>query len=221
MRIAHQRECDIMTEIAPKVFVVDDDPSVRRSLNRLLKSSGYQAETFATAREFLLHDAHPGPGCLVLDLQLPDLDGLELQQTLARTAHSLPIIFISGHGDIPASVRAIKNGALDFLPKPFAAKDLLRLIGEAIERSRREQKDHLEISAIRNRLAQLTPREYEVLCCVVAGKLNKQIAADLGVGEKTVKVHRGRVMEKMGVHTVADLVRTTEKGGVIPAPICV
>jgi len=221
MRIAHQREFDLMTEITPKVFVVDDDPSVRRSLNRLLKSSGYQAETFATAREFLLRDAHPGPGCLVLDLQLPDLDGLELQQTLAGTAHSLPIIFISGHGDIPASVRAIKNGALDFLPKPIAARDLLPVIDEALERSRREQKDHTEISAIRNRLAQLTPREYEVLCRVVAGKLNKQIAADLGVGEKTVKVHRGRVMEKMGVHTVADLVRTTEKGGVIPDPISV
>jgi FixJ family two-component response regulator len=208
-----------MTEIAPMVFVVDDDPSVRRSVNRLLKSSGYRAETFATAREFLQRDAYPGPTCLVLDLQLPDLDGLEVQQVLAGTDHSIPIVFISGHGDIPASVRAMKNGALDFLPKPFAARDLLRVIEEALERSRQEQKAHLEVAVIRDRLARLTPREYEVLCCVVSGKLNKQIAADLGVGEKTIKVHRGRVMEKMGVHTVADLVRVTEKGGVIPAPV--
>jgi FixJ family two-component response regulator len=208
-----------MTETAPKVFVVDDDVSVRRSLKRLLNSSGYHAEIFSSAHEFLLRDAHSGPACLVLDLQLPDLDGLELQQMLAGSAHSLPIIFISGHGDIPASVRAMKNGALDFLPKPFAARDLLRAVSEALERSRREHEDQLEMSRVRNRVAQLTPREYEVLCRVVAGKLNKQIAADLGVGEKTVKVHRGRMMEKMGVHTVADLVRTTEKSGVIPAPV--
>jgi FixJ family two-component response regulator len=136
-----------MTEIAPMVFVVDDDPSIRRSVNRLLKSSGYRAETFATAREFLQRDAYPGPACLVLDLQLPDQDGLEVQQVLAGTDHSLPIVFISGHGDIPASVRAMKNGALDFLPKPFAARDLLRVIEEALERSRREQKAHLEIAA--------------------------------------------------------------------------
>jgi FixJ family two-component response regulator len=207
-----------MTEVAPMVFVVDDDPFVRKSLGRLLKANGYRAETFASAWEFLRRDAYPGPGCLVLDVQLPDLNGLELQQRLAGTADSLPIIFISGHGDIPISVRAMKNGALDFLPKPFTTQDLLRIIGEALERSRREQKDHLEISIIQKRLAQLTPREYEVLCRVVAGKLNKQIAAELGVGEKTVKVHRGRVMEKMDVDSVAELVRLSERGGVIPAP---
>jgi FixJ family two-component response regulator len=207
-----------MTEVAPMVFVVDDDPFVRKSLGRLLKANGYRAETFASAWEFLRRDAYPGPGCLVLDVQLPDLNGLELQQRLAGTADSLPIIFISGHGDIPISVRAMKNGALDFLPKPFTTQDLLRIIGEALERSRREQKDHREISIIQKRLAQLTPREYEVLCRVVAGKLNKQIAAELGVGEKTVKVHRGRVMEKMDVDSVAELVRLSERGGVIPAP---
>jgi FixJ family two-component response regulator len=208
-----------MTEVAPTVFVVDDDSSVRKSLGRLLKSAGYRAETFATAREFMQRGACPGPSCLVLDMQLPDLNGLELQEALAGTGHSPPIIFISGHGDIPTSVRAMKRGALDFLPKPFMAQDLLRVIGEALERSRREQKDHLEISMIQERLAHLTPREYEVLCGVVAGKLNKQIAVELGVGEKTVKVHRGRVMEKMGTHSVADLVRAAEKGNAIPSPL--
>ena len=208
-----------MTEAAPMVFVVDDDPSVRKSLGRLLKTAGYLAKTFASAGEFMRRDAYPGPSCLVLDVQLPDLNGLELQQVLATSAHSLPIIFISGHGDIPTSVRAMKGGALDFLPKPFTAQDLLRVIGEALERNRREQKDHLEISIIQKRLDQLTPREYEVLCGVVAGKLNKQIAAELRVGEKTVKVHRGRVMEKMHADSLAELVRTAEKIGVIPAPV--
>jgi FixJ family two-component response regulator len=208
-----------MTEVAPMVFVVDDDPSVRKSLGRLLKSAGYRVETFASAREFLQRGENPGPGCVVLDVQLPELNGLELQQKLAGTADSLPIIFISGHGDIPMSVRAMKNGAVDFLPKPFMAKDLLRVIGEALERSRREQKEHLEISAIHKRLVQLTPREYEVLCNVIAGKLNKQIAAELGVGEKTVKVHRGHVMEKMEADSVAELVRLAERAGVVTAPL--
>jgi FixJ family two-component response regulator len=208
-----------MTDAAPIVFVVDDDPSVRKSLGRLLKSAGYRVETFASAREFLRRGEHPSPGCVVLDVQLPELNGLELQQKLAGTADSLPIIFISGHGDIPMSVRAMKNGAVDFLPKPFMAKDLLRVIGEALERSRREQKEHLEISAIHKRLVQLTPREYEVLCNVIAGKLNKQIAAELGVGEKTVKVHRGHVMEKMEADSVAELVRLAERAGVVTAPL--
>jgi len=208
-----------MTEVAPMVFVVDDDPSVRKSLGRLLKTAGYRAEMFSSAREFMQRGAYLGPSCLVLDVQLPDLNGLELQQALTGTTDSPTIIFISGHSDIPTSVRAMKNGALDFLPKPFTAKDLLRVIGEALERNRREHEDQLEISAIQKRFADLTPREYEVLCGVVTGKMNKQIAVDLGVGEKTVKVHRGRVMEKMNVHSVADLVRVAEKGGVIPVPI--
>ena len=207
-----------MTEAEPTVFVVDDDASVRKSVGRLLKSAGYRAEVFASAREFLQRDAHAGPACLVLDVQLPELNGLELQQELSGTAQALPIIFISGHGDIPTSVRAMKNGAVDFLAKPFAARDLLRVIEEALARSRREQHDQLEIDVIRQRLARLTRREYEVLCGVVAGKLNKQIAADLGVGEKTVKVFRARAMEKMGVRTVVDLVRATERVGVAPAP---
>jgi FixJ family two-component response regulator len=208
-----------MTETAPIVFVVDDDPSVRKSLDRMLKSAGYRAEAFASATEFLQRGAHSGPGCLVLDVQLPELNGLELQHRLAGTADSLPIIFISGHGDIPMSVRAMKEGAVDFLPKPFKAQDLLRVIDEALERSRREQKDHLEIDIIQKRLARLTPREYQVLCYVVAGKLNKQIAAALKVGEKTVKVHRGHVMEKMEASSVAELVRLVERSGVIVTPL--
>jgi FixJ family two-component response regulator len=205
-----------MTRTEPIVFVVDDDPSVLRSVDRLVRSAGYRAETFCSAREFLRRSAHDGPACLVLDVQLPELSGLELQQTLAETARFLPVIFISGHGDIPMSVRAMKSGAQDFLPKPFAAEDLLRAIAAALERSRLELQTHLETAAARERLDRLTPREREVLCGVVAGKLNKKIAAELGVGEKTVKVHRGRVMQKMGVHSVADLVRAAESGGVIP-----
>ena len=206
----------IMTHTEPIVFVVDDDPSVLKSVDRLVRSAGYRVEVFCSAREFMRRSAHDGPACLVLDVQLPDLSGLELQRTLAETAHSLPVIFISGHGDIPMSVRAMKSGALDFLPKPFSAEDLLRAIAAALARSRLEQQVHLETAAARERLGRLTPREREVLCGVVAGKLNKKIAAELGVGEKTVKVHRGRVMQKMGVHSVAELVRAAESGGVTP-----
>lgn len=202
-----------MTEPDPTVFVIDDDASVRKSLTRLLGSAGYRTEAFASAREFLQRGASRGPGCLVLDLQLPDMNGLELQKALAQAAHSLPIIFISGHGDIPLSVRAMRGGAIDFLPKPFAVADLLRAISEALERSRRDMKVQRENAAIHERLARLTPREHEVMCGVVAGKLNKQIAAELGVGEQTVKVHRGRVMEKMAVRSVADLVRLVERCG--------
>jgi two-component system response regulator FixJ len=208
-----------MTDTVPIVFVLDDDPSVRKSLGRLLKSAGYLAETFASAVEFLRRGECTGPGCLVLDLQMPGLNGLELQHALAGTAHALPIIFISGHSDIPSSVRAMKNGAMDFLPKPFKAQDLLGVIREALERSNREQHDRLETDMIGKRLALLTPREFEVLRGVIAGKLNKQIAAELDVGEKTVKVHRGRVMGKMNADSVAELMLLAERGGVISAHI--
>lgn len=205
-----------MTQTEPIVFVVDDDPSVLRGVDRLVRSAGYRAETFCSAREFLRRGAHDGPACLVLDVKLPELGGLELQQTLAKTARFLPVIFISGYGDIPMSVRAMKNGAQDFLPKPFAAEDLLRAIAAGLARSRLEQQNHLETAATRERLGSLTQREHEVLRGVIAGKLNKKIAAELGVGEKTVKVHRGRMMHKMGVHSVADLVRAAESGGETP-----
>lgn len=192
----------------PTIFVVDDDPSVGKSLSRLFRSAGYRVETFMSAQEFLQRDDRLKWGCLVLDVQLPELTGLELQQVLPATAGVLSIVFITGHASIPMSVQAMKHGAVDFLEKPLKERELLQAVEGALKRSRREYQDRLLHTSVRERLALLTPREYQVLCGVVAGKLNKQIAADLDVGEKTVKVHRGRVMKKMGARSVASLVRT-------------
>lgn len=196
------------------VLVVDDDVSVRKSLSRLLRSAGHSVEVFASAAEFLQREHYDGVGCLVLDVQMPGLNGLELQTALAEKDYCLPIVFITGHGDIPMSVRAIKSGAVDFLQKPFNDDELLKAIDQAMERCRQERETRAEITDIRKRLALLTPREHEVLLHVVAGKLNKQIAADLGAAEKTIKIHRGRVMQKMKVQSVAELVRIAEKAGV-------
>lgn len=196
------------------VFVVDDDASVRRSLGRLLKSAGHPVEIFASADEFLQRQHYDGVGCLVLDVQMPGLNGIELQRTLAQKDYCLPIIFITGHGDIPMSVRAMKSGAVDFLPKPFNDDVLLKAIDQALARCSQERDTRAEVADIRNRLATLTPREHEVLEHVVTGKLNKQIAADLGAAEKTIKVHRGRVMQKMKVQSVAELVHIAEKAGI-------
>ena len=198
----------------PTVFVIDDEPSVRKSLCRLLKVAGYHAEAFASAREFL--ESQPGPrvGCLVLDVQMPDLNGLELQQALAAADRCLPIVFITGHGDLPTSVRAMKAGAMDFLSKPFDEKDLLDAIARALEKAEQEGKTRAESAEVGKRLETLTPREHEVLLQVLTGHLNKQIAAQLGASEKTIKVHRGRVMRKMQVQSVAELVRLCEKAGI-------
>lgn len=196
------------------IFVVDDDASVRKSLARLLKSDGHLVEIFASATEFLQREHYEGVGCLVLDVQLPGLNGLALQQALVEKDYCLPIVFITGHGDIPMSVRAMKAGAVDFIPKPFHADVLLEAIDRALAHSRQERKTRAEVTEIRNRLAMLTPREYEVLVQVVAGKLNKQIGVVLGAAEKTIKVHRGRVMQKMKVQSLAELVRIAEKAGV-------
>lgn len=196
-----------MISVAPTVFVVDDDPSVTRSLNRLLQSAGYRVETFTSAREFLERRDNRKWGCLVLDIQLPELTGLELQQMLPETGRALSIVFITGYGSVPVSVEAMKRGAADFLEKPLKERDFLQAVEGAIARSQREYKEHLVEVEIHERMTLLTPREYQVLCGVVAGKLNKQIAADLQIGEKTVKVHRGRVMKKMGVRSVASLVQ--------------
>lgn len=193
------------------VFIVDDDPSVRKSLHRLLTVSGFQTEVFGSAQEFLQVDHGQNPSCLVLDVRLPGLDGLELQEILARQGPRLPIVFITGHGDIPMSVRAIKAGAIDFLSKPFSEDALLDAVEQAIDKSRKEAALIGEITGIQKRLALLTPRETEVLHYVTLGRLNKQIAVDLGVSEKTVKVHRGRVMHKLQVQSVADLVRMLQK----------
>jgi FixJ family two-component response regulator len=196
------------------VFVVDDELSVRKSLGRLLRAAGYHVESFASAGEFLRREPEEKVGCLVLDVKMPDQDGLELQQVLAETDRCLPIVFITGHGDIPTSVRAMKAGAVDFLSKPFDADDLLAAIERAFVVAGGELSKRAECAEIERRLATLTPREQEVLRHVITGQLNKQIAADLGTSEKTVKVHRGRVMHKMQVQSVAELVRLCEKVGI-------
>jgi FixJ family two-component response regulator len=204
-----------MTEPLPTVFVVDDDAAVRKSLVRLLKSAGYRAESFTSAAEFLVYWRRgPAPGCVLLDIQMPGLDGLQLQEELANSTHAIPIIFITGHGDIPQSVKAMKAGAVDFFAKPFNDEDLLQAIREAIQRDLQACRDRAGRAAVAERFATLTPREREVLELVVRGMLNKQIAAALGASEKTIKIHRGRVMEKMKVQSVADLVRAADRIGI-------
>jgi FixJ family two-component response regulator len=199
---------------APTVFIVDDEAPVRKALSRLLRAAGFVVAAFASPGEFLAqHDLHK-PGCLVLDLMMPGIDGIELQRALARKGSVLPIIFLTGHGDIPKSVQAMKSGALDFLTKPVNDENLLASIRAAIKRDSVARREQAELFEIRARLALLTPREQEVLDHVVTGKLNKQIADDLGVVEKTIKVHRARVMEKMKVQSVAELVRLVERSGI-------
>jgi FixJ family two-component response regulator len=205
-----------MSERPPIVFVVDDDASVRRSVARLLKAHGYQPQVFASAQDFLQHEGDHGPGCLVLDLQLPGLSGLDLQAELAAADRAIPIVFISGHGDIPSSVRAMKAGAVDFLAKPFRAEVLLEAVRAALARDIRERHSREAVDAVAARLETLTARERQVLALVVTGKLNKQIAHELGTTEKTVKVHRSRAMHKLGASSVAELVRLAEKVGIRP-----
>jgi FixJ family two-component response regulator len=196
------------------VFLVDDDPGVLKALARLLRARGYDVRAYASPREFLArHDAAVA-GCAVLDVAMPDLDGLALQQALAAGEAHRPIIFITGKGDVPTSVRAMKAGAVDFLTKPVRDAILLEAVARAVAEDARLRKTHAELAAIETKLATLTPREREVLTHVVAGRLNKQIAGDLGTVEKTIKVHRSRMMEKLGVRTVADLVRMAERAGI-------
>ena len=201
--------------IAASVFVVDDDPSVRKSLTRLIEAAGYTVNTFASAREFLETALPRGPCCLVLDVRMPGITGLELQKTLSRAVHRIPVVFITGHGDVPMSVQAMKAGAIDFLTKPFAAADLLDAIRRAIDRDTRDLGTEAHARSIHARVDTLTPRERQVFALVVTGMLNKQIAAQLGIVEKTVKVHRARVMNKMQAGSVAELVRLADNVGVI------
>jgi FixJ family two-component response regulator len=196
----------------PTVFLVDDEASVRRALARLIKSAGYEVQSFASAREFL--DASPcpaGPACLVLDVRMPGLSGMDLQRQLETTNFILPVVFVTGYGDIPMTVKAMKAGAVDFLPKPVRDTDLLRAVEQALARARREGAERKELEDIRRRIDTLTAREREVMHLVVQGWLNKQIAFELGTVEKTIKVHRARVMEKMQVESLAELVRVAEK----------
>jgi FixJ family two-component response regulator len=202
---------------APIVYLLDDEPEMLKALTRLLRAQGLQVRSFASARDFLAREAHHGPACLVLDVAMPEIDGLCLQERLHRSGDPLPIIFLTGRGDIPMSVRAMKAGAEDFLTKPVNAANLLRAIRAALGRASDQQALDEELASLRGRLSSLTPREREVLDHVIAGKMNKQIAAGLGTGEQNIKVHRGRLMRKMGVSSVAELVRVAERLGIPPA----
>jgi FixJ family two-component response regulator len=212
-----------MTSAAPKsqqqpiVFVVDDDISVRESLELLIEFAGWQPETFASAEEFLARPRTATPSCLVLDVSLPALNGLELQKLIGADRVDMPIIFITGHGDVPMTVQAMKAGAVEFLTKPFDDEVLLSAIRHALEHSAAMLDEQAEITALRNSYDLLTPREQGVMLLVVAGMLNKQIGLKLGISEITVKAHRGKVMQKMQADSVADLVKTAVRLGLVPA----
>jgi FixJ family two-component response regulator len=206
-----------MNDPAPTTFVVDDDPSVRKALGRLLESAGLRAVAFASAEEFLQHPRPNGPACVVLDVSMPGLSGLDLQRELATRDDGLPVVFITGHGDIPMSVRAMKGGAVDFLPKPFDGEELLGAVRQALDRGARARQEAADTAALRRRFEALSPREREVLALVVSGMLNKQAARRLGVTEKTVKAHRAQVMHKMGAGSLAELVRMAARLGAAPA----
>ena len=205
-----------MTEKAV-VYLLDDEPSMLRALSRLLRMHDFTVMAFESVAEFFDFQRDGAPACLVLDIQMPDLDGLEVQERLAETHDTIPIIFLTGRGDIPISVRAMKAGAEDFLTKPVDGEELVRAVNAALESARTKRAAEEEVAELRKRLDQLTPRQREVFEYVIAGKMNKNIAAELGTGEQNVKIHRRRVMRKMGVKSLAELVRSAERLGIEPA----
>jgi FixJ family two-component response regulator len=212
----HKSRSIAASHAVPVVFVVDDDLSVRESLNVLIRCAGWQAHTFASAHEFLAHPQLPAPSCLVLDISLPDLNGLDLQRRIGADREDMPIIFITGYGDVPTTVQAMKGGAVEFLTKPFDQGVLLNAIQQALERSRVALRQQAELRALQDRYASLTPRERDVMSLVVQGRLNKQVGGELGMAEITVKAHRGQVMRKMNAASFADLVNMAATLGLAP-----
>jgi len=198
------------------LFVIDDDASVRKGLTRLLRSAGYKSEIFESASDFLTRPPHSGPSCVIVDVQMPGINGMDLQETLIQRHREEQLVFITGHGDIPMCAQAMKAGAVDFLPKPFRSDELLQCVERALLRSAEQRRRSAEQNEARRLLDLLTPREFEVMQLVITGMLNKQIAGELGTADKTVKVHRGRMMQKLGVTSVAELVHLVQRAGIAP-----
>ena len=203
-----------MTAVSPLIFVIDDDESMRKGVKRLLNSADYETEVFQSASDFLSRPVHPGPSCVIVDVRMPGMDGIGFQKALIQRRREEQLVFITGHGDIPMCAQVMKAGAVDFLPKPFKPKQLLECVERALTRSSTERSRTAERNDARRLLDLLTPREFEVMQLVVSGLLNKQVAGELGMAEKTVKVHRGRAMQKLRISSVAELVRLVAKAGV-------
>ena len=205
-----------MTNPTAMVFVIDDDQSFRKSLERMLDTAHYSVELFGGASEFLSRPAHPGPSCVIVDVQMPGLNGIQLQQALIERGREEQLVFITGHGDIPMCAEAMKAGAVDFLPKPFKRKELLESVERALGRSAEQRRGASEKNHARGLVQRLTPREFQVMELVATGMLNKQVGAELGMAEKTVKTHRAHVMQKLGITSVAELMRVLQKADMVP-----